>query len=148
MNVIKKKQIKESFAEECDFNEVLESVIVEDTINNISMMSEGAIAKVGLKVLLKKERQEKMISGKPVNSNTGVKYNVRDVSQEIKAVEWYLKYGKNNLTDDQEANLKKYLPKLKKRYKELGGIAAENKYDIDSFNKAAKNYVVYKTLHK
>lgn len=129
-----------------EINGVLESVVIEEAINMIDVLSEGAIAKIGLKLLTKKERQEKMISGKPVNSATSVTYDIADVDKEIKAVEWYLKYGKKNLTDEQETNLKAYLPKLKNRYNKLGGRKALDKLEAHRAKKKLRHYAGAKML--
>jgi len=131
---------------EYETDNVLESVIVEEAVSMISSLSEGAIAKIGLKVLTKKERQEKMLSGEPVNSATHVTYDIVDVHKEIKAVEWYLGPGKKNLTPEQESNLKAYLGKLRVRFSKLGGRKELDKVESDRGSKKIFKYAVAKTI--
>lgn len=110
----------------------------------IDTLSEGAVAKIGVKILTKKDRQEKMLSGKQLNKSTHMTYDITDIHKEIKAVNWYLNYGKKNLTDEQEANLKDYLSKLKARFNKLGGKKELDKIETKIGNKKIANYAIGK----
>lgn len=140
--------LAEGAIEETD-NSDLKSIVAEEAISKIEVLSEGALAKIGVKILTRKDRQEKMISGKAVNSGTKQTYGIIDINREIKCVEWHLKEGKKNLTDEQIANLKAYLPKLKSRFSKLGGKKeldrAETAESAKGGKKAAK-YAAAKAL--
>ena len=83
-----------------------------------------------------------MISGKPIKG-TNQTYDIIDVNREIECVEHYLKTGKKNLTDEQVANLKAYLPKLKARFSKLGGKKALDKAKSEESAKGRKKIVKY-----
>ena len=134
--------LAEGVIEETD-NSNLKSIVAEEAIIKIEALSEGALAKIGVKLLTRKDRQEKMISGKPINSGTKQTYGIVDVNREIRCVEWHLKEGKKNLTDEQVANLKAYLPKLKARFSKLGGKKALDKAKSEESAKGRKKIVKY-----
>ena len=135
--------LAEGAIEETDNNSDLKSIIAEEAISKIEVLSEGALAKIGVKLLTRKDRQEKMISGKPVSNGTKKTYGIVDVNREIRCVEWHLKEGKKNLTDEQVANLKAYLPKLKSRFSKLGGKKALDKAETEESAKGGKKAAKY-----
>ena len=133
--------LAEGVIEETD-NSNLKSIVAEEAIIKIEALSEGVLTKLSVKIVTGKERQEKMISGKPIKG-TNQTYDIIDVNREIECVEHYLKTGKKNLTDEQAANLKAYLPKLKARFSKLGGKKALDKAKSEESAKGRKKIVKY-----
>lgn len=134
--------LAEGVIEETD-NSNLKSIVAEEAIIKIEALSEGALAKIGVKLLTRKDRQEKMISGKAISSGTKQTYGIIDVNREIRCVEWHLKEGKKNLTDEQVANLKAYLPKLKARFNKLGGKKELDRAETAESAKGGKKVAKY-----
>ena len=133
--------LAEGVIEETD-NSNLKSIVAEEAIIKIEALSEGVLTKLSVKIVTGKERQEKMISGKPIKG-TNQTYDIIDVNREIECVEHYLKAGKKDLTDEQVANLKAYLPKLKARFSKLGGKKAFDKAKSEELAKGRKKIVKY-----
>lgn len=133
--------LAEGVIEETD-NSNLKSIVAEEAIIKIEALSEGVLTKLSVKIVTGKERQEKMISGKPIKG-TNQTYDIIDVNREIECVEHYLKNGKKDLTDEQVANLKAYLPKLKARFSKLGGKKAFDKAKSEELAKGRKKIVKY-----
>ena len=133
--------LAEGVIEETD-NSNLKSIVAEEAIIKIEALSEGVLTKLSVKIVTGKERQEKMISGKPIKG-TKQTYDIIDVNREIECVEHYLKNSKKDLTDEQVANLKSYLPKLKARFSKLGGKKAFDKAKSEELAKGRKKIVKY-----
>lgn len=134
--------LAEGVIEETDNSSNLKSIIAEEAISKIEALSEGALAKIGVKLLTRKDRQEKMISGKPIKG-TKQTYDIIDINREIRCVEWHLKEGKKNLTDEQVANLKAYLPKLKARFSKLGGKKELDRAETAESTKGTRKIAKY-----